>query len=1208
MKNVIITLGLLMVPLISGTITKTFNFSLSDFVFKKNDGYDLIILSDESETREIGAPLLPRKIVNFLIPPNAEITKVVVISKREIEIPGFYRIYPCQKPFPFSHPEIAEFFPPDAYIYSSSDAYPAMDIEFYPAGKKSGYRIAGIAIYPLKYIPAQGKLLLTTSITIQLEYTQRENNVILLTEKQCQIFSREIRSLVINPEDIARFSPPSKRNLNSIEYVIITNDYLASAFQPLADWRTKQGWKAEVKTTSWIYANYSGYDNEERIRNFIKDYFANKGLIWVLIGGDADIVPVRLTYLPEAHSPYSDWLSSDLYYADLDGTWDANNNHIYGEFTGDSVDLYADIFVGRIPVDNTTNVFNYISKQNTYEKNPPTIYLRKMLLPSVMLVPLLSYHGRVVNNAIADITPADWLNAKIEDPMNGVTRDSLSTGYQFCHIASHGDYDGFYYYNSNPVFTIGEVASLNNDTKYNIINSIACLTGNFDEFDCVAESLINKYPGACVAAILNTRLGFGQRGCLGPSELLDLSFYERFFNEDLIEIGTCHYRSKEVYRNDILTEPHWRYCGYELTLFGDPALPMWQERPRTMNVNHPGLVSMGTNYFEVMVKENNNITPITNALVGLKGKADTCLYGVGYTNTSGIASILIHPGIPRDTMWVTVTAQNRYPYEGFAIIDSDMCTMPTIIRPLNYARLSDLQPALTFYSTDPQGNDIQYRILWDSNPNFSAPESVTTVTYSSGDTVNFIFPSPLIDGETYWWRVKAIDPAGSSYWTQYTPKRSFTINSDMPPNTCSWFQTIGAQFSVNNFSGTMIQGDSVILVPYGQTIFDTILKEDFEAGGIPPNWTVVDGNSDSLDWTVGRTRYLAPFWHPPNFGSRYAFFAGDTGNTMTNNEELISPSIYTFGITSGLQLIYSYTWLPKDYGDYRLKMRKKIGGSWSSWFDIKVYSETGLGVETINLTSYLPADSIQFDWFYKDNSTPWLSGVCACDNVVLHYPYTPVNNYGAMTGSAVNYHDLSLTYPRNHWGDVVWHKSTVEDSIGIQVEYFDGTHWQLVPDAQLPGNSTGFFGSLVIDTISINSLDTLTYHTLRLKALFYRNVRAPDEPALLAWEIGNLSNYGIEEYKSPRAESPKMEIYPNPFHNKTTIKFEIRNPKSEMSLRIYDASGRLVRQWDYETIRQSDKIIWDGSDDAGHQVSAGVYFVRLESEDYKQVEKILLLH
>jgi len=55
---------------------------------------------------------------------------------------------------------------------------------------------------------------------------------------------------------------------------------------------------------------------------------------------------------------------------------------------------------------------------------------------------------------------------------------------------------------------------------------------------------------------------------------------------------------------------------------------------------------------------------------------------------------------------------------------------------------------------------------------------------------------------------------------------------------------------------------------------------------------------------------------------------------------------------------------------------------------------------------------------------------------------------------------------------------------------------------------------------------------------------------------GIILRYGTtthikEETKvqKPRAESPKMEIYPNPFHNKTTIKFEIRNPKSEMSLR-----------------------------------------------------------
>jgi hypothetical protein len=100
----------------------------------------------------------------------------------------------------------------------------------------------------------------------------------------------------------------------------------------------------------------------------------------------------------------------------------------------------------------------------------------------------------------------------------------------------------------------------------------------------------------------------------------------------------------------------------------------------------------------------------------------------------------------------------------------------------------------------------------------------------------------------------------------------------------------------------------------------------------------------------------------------------------------------------------------------------------------------------------------------------------------------------------------------------------------------------------------------------------------------------------------------------------RLEVYPNPFSGKTAIKFQIPSTKSQTNfknqipnskpqtiLKIYDATGRLVRQWDYRTMRLSDCVVWNGTDDAGHRLPAGVYFVRLETGGFKQVEKVILL-
>jgi hypothetical protein len=405
----------------------------------------------------------------------------------------------------------------------------------------------------------------------------------------------------------------------------------------------------------------------------------------------------------------------------------------------------------------------------------------------------------------------------------------------------------------------------------------------------------------------------------------------------------------------------------------------------------------------------------------------------------------------------------------------------------------------------------------------------------------------------------------------------------------------------------MVQGDSVILVPYGQTIFDTILKENFESGSIPSGWTIIDGNNDNLKWGVGRSIHLAPLWHPPNYQSKYAFFQGDTNNMMTNNEELVSPPIYTGDVDSGLWLTYSYTWAPQGDGDYRVKMRKKIGNEWGPWVDIKIYSDCALGVEAINLTPYLPADSMQFEWFYKDNSLNEFSGICACDNVVVYYPYAPVNNYGTLTGVGVKFHDLSLTQPRTGWGSVVWHKSTSEDSIGIQIEYKDSAGWHLIPENILPGNMTGFFTHLTVDTVKLTNVDTVIYNTLRLKALFYRGARSSGNPALLDWEIGNLSGYIGVGASSSGAAMSYFVVSPIPFKEHLMIKFTIRNPKSEVSLKIYDVTGRLIKTFSLSTFHTlpATSVEWDGTDNGGKAVPQGIYFVELKTKTSSIVRKIV---
>jgi hypothetical protein len=79
-------------------------------------------------------------------------------------------------------------------------------------------------------------------------------------------------------------------------------------------------------------------------------------------------------------------------------------------------------------------------------------------------------------------------------------------------------------------------------------------------------------------------------------------------------------------------------------------------------------------------------------------------------------------------------------------------------------------------------------------------------------------------------------------------------------------------------------------------------------------------------------------------------------------------------------------------------------------------------------------------------------------------------------------------------------------------------------------------------------------------------------------------------------------IYPNPFVYSTTIIYYL-STKSEVSLRIYDVAGRKVKLLvNEEKLAGYYKVNWDAKDLAG-----GIYFVRLETGDYKEVKKLILV-
>jgi hypothetical protein len=86
---------------------------------------------------------------------------------------------------------------------------------------------------------------------------------------------------------------------------------------------------------------------------------------------------------------------------------------------------------------------------------------------------------------------------------------------------------------------------------------------------------------------------------------------------------------------------------------------------------------------------------------------------------------------------------------------------------------------------------------------------------------------------------------------------------------------------------------------------------------------------------------------------------------------------------------------------------------------------------------------------------------------------------------------------------------------------------------------------------------------------------------------------GIEELTQFPPLTQIMECFPNPFSKLTHIRFQTPSTKSQVTMSIYDATGRLIKDFSRLTpdALRPTHIIWDGTDNRGRKLASAVYFV-----------------
>jgi hypothetical protein len=208
---------------------------------------------------------------------------------------------------------------------------------------------------------------------------------------------------------------------------------------------------------------------------------------------------------------------------------------------------------------------------------------------------------------------------------------------------------------------------------------------------------------------------------------------------------------------------------------------------------------------------------------------------------------------------------------------------------------------------------------------------------------------------------------------------------------------------------------------------------------------------------------------------------------------------------------------------------------------------------------------------------------------------------------------------------------------------FDGTNYIVVWQDYRSGTEYDIYGAVVTPGGAV--IDSFEVSTQQGDQLSPALVHGPARQILIVWAglvdsiNGNLVNTlriwgkfypfaGVEERTSKESINQSSRLfwaYPNPFSDYLTIKFlgarwEVgRNRNLVMGIKIYDATGKLVRNFSHPSINQQprnsvhsgdqlfDQIIWDGADDSGRKLSQGVYFIYLDYQSETLMEKVIML-
>jgi len=1159
------------------------NFSLQQYNFtsvtEAEGEFVGIQIPGYGVTPDVGMPALPQISFNLFIPGEEQKPTVSINSFDQSTQILDKKVYPKQMYWSRER-SLSE-----RPFTISSDFYNSNGIEKPLVNISEPFVIGGISgvmvtVFPFSYNPKEDKLLITSSATFEINI----NAGLELPVYKSEAFNEFLKNVLVG------YQPTE--SLLAMRYLIITAPAFEAGLTSFINHKSAQGFTVDVFNTTTTGTTTTA------IKAFIQARYDNAATRpeFVLLVGDVQHIP--------------SWIGT--------GEGNPNTDLNYVQLAG--TDKFADAFIGRFSVTTAIELQNALTKSIYMESYIATVAKKNVFMASTDNYAITEgTHNYVINT---HFQPAGWNNLKLYTVTHNATTqqliDALNANQRFAIYSGHG---GETSWADGPVLSQSQVRALTNTGMYPFVYSFACVTGSYQIAESFGETWIRTTNGG------STFYGSSVNSYWDEDDILEKRLIDAMFLEDLTRITPMFDKAKF----DLATH----YGGVTATvlrymemynLMGDPSMPVVRQIPPdttppdaitdlavgdatsnslTLNWTAPYDSTVGgvTSYdLRYSVNPITNDVDFNNASQKMfTGVSDTLgapksftIDGLNFNTTYYFAAKALDMWNNKSVMSNVPTGLTLFPPVAALSLDSMICVSIPDTSFTEYLLLSN---------TSTQNSTLDYSI---ELTNSTFPDNVQIVLTGANEKFEGKgedkkdFPRNDLgysfkgaggpDAFGYRWK-DSNDPNGPAYiWTDIAANpsavRVTTWNGTLDDGYTNAipvgfdFKFYGTNYSNIYLSTNGYLSFSALASSYYTN--ETIPSSDVPNNIIAPMWDDLDGRTQGTVHYLRETdKLIIQFtnWQKYNgtgsltfqivlkSNDRIMFYYNNLNATLTS----ATVGIGNGAGNDGLQIAYDAAYLANN-------LAVQIAAD-PEWLTLNNYNGTIYSGNSVNVGLLIDTEGLELGEYTMDMEITTNDPV----HSLMVVPITmTIDN--AVPVELVSFNAEMVD------GNVVlnWSTATETNNNGFEIEKASSSttplqEWKNVGIVSGTGTTTE------------RTFYSYTEKNEKSGTYLYR-LKQTDFDGTFSY-----SNEIEVEVSAPR-DFALYQNYPNPFNPSTTIKFALPY-KTNLSLNVYNTLGEKVAEiFNGELEEGYHEMMFNASG-----LSSGIYFYKIESENYSAAKKLMLL-